>query len=254
MKFKVIASGSKGNCTYIECGDKCFLIDVGISYQKIMTSLKEDGKTPLDIDGIFISHKHDDHIKGLASFVKKTNTKVFLTKELISDLKEIIPKENIVKITEELQIGEIKVTLMPTSHDVKSYGFLIEYFDKSLVYITDTGYINRKFYQMTENKNIYIIEANHDEEMLMNGPYPYYLKQRVISDVGHLSNRYTGKYLKKIIGDNTRYIFLAHLSEKNNTKELALSQVKEELEETDFNLEKILIADQYTGTEVMEVS
>lgn len=253
MKFKVIASGSKGNCTYIECGDKKFLIDVGISYNKIKNALELLGTTPQEIDFVLISHKHDDHIKGLETFLKKTNVKVLMTEELVPDLQEFVPRSNRFRIEEDNKIGDIHITLLPTSHDVKSYGFVIEYLGKSLVLITDTGYINRKLYTKTANKNIYIIEANHDEEMLMNGPYPYPLKQRVISDVGHLSNHYTGKFLRSMIGDQTEYIFLAHISEKNNTHELALEQVKEELKDTEFPLDHIKIADQYIGTEVVEV-
>ena len=122
-----------------------------------------------------------------------------------------------------------------------------------MVYITDTGYINKKYYNMTKNKDVYIIESNHDEVMLMNGPYPYHLKQRVIGDKGHLSNRYTGKYLAKVIGNNTKYIFLAHISENNNTYDLALEQVKEEMEDSTFDINKIVIAHQNEETEMVEV-
>src|SRR5699024_1080680 len=117
-----------------------------------------------------------------------------------------------------------------TSHDAKgSVGFLITEDDNSIVYITDTGYINRKYFPLLENKNIYYIESNHDEKMLMDGPYPYYLKQRIISDEGHLSNDTTAKYLKKLVGDNTKYIILAHLSEHNNKEELAYIATSEAL-------------------------
>ena len=128
--------------------------------------------------------------------------------------------------------------------------YIIKYNDKSLVYVTDTGYINRKYLAKMTEKDIYIMEANHDEVMLMDGPYPRFLKERVISDKGHLSNKTTAKYLKKIIGRNTRYIVLAHLSEKNNTEEKVLEAIEEELGETNIN---ILIAKQKEESPMIEV-
>jgi len=106
---------------------------------------------------------------------------------------------------------------------------------------------------VTSNKDIYVIESNHDEEMLMNGPYPFHLKQRVIGDRGHLSNRYTGKYLTRVIGDNTKFILLAHISENNNTYDLALQQVKEEMMESKFDLNNIIVTHQNEETQMIEV-
>ena len=119
-----------------------------------------------------------------------------------------------------------------------------------MVYVTDTGYINRKYLNRMIDKNAYIIESNHDEEMLMDGPYPRFLKERVISDQGHLSNKTTAKYLKKIIGNSTKNVVLAHLSEKNNTEEKALEAM------TDEGIDKkvtITIARQYEETDMIEV-
>ena len=253
MIIKILASGSKGNSTYIKCGQTKILVDVGISLIQIEKGLREIDEKIDNIEGILISHTHSDHIKGLASIIKKANLKVYITVELLKEIRKIVPLENIVIIRDNYNINDTKIILINTSHDVESYGFLIEYKNKSLVYITDTGYINRKNYSLTNNKDIYIIEANHDEEMLLNGPYPYILKQRVISDTGHLSNRYTGKYLSNAIGDKTKYIVLAHISENNNTKELALSQVIEELKETNFNTDNIIAAEQYETTMKIEV-
>jgi len=123
---------------------------------------------------------------------------------------------------------------------------------KSIVYITDTGYINRKYLKKLENKNIYYIESNHDEEMLMNGPYPYLIKQRILSDEGHLSNKRTASYLKKIVGTKTKYIILAHLSEKNNTEELAYNTTKEAMDDINYQ-ESILITKQNEALEMVEV-
>ena len=178
---------------------------------------------------------------------------MYSSPELLYDLVKLIPIESIIIVENNFRIKDIQVTLIETSHDVVSYGFIIECKNKELVYITDTGYINKKYYNITENKDIYIIESNHDEEMLMNGPYPYHLKQRVISDKGHLSNKYTGKYLTKVIGEKTKYILLAHISENNNTYDLALSQVREELKAREINFENIIVTHQYEETDLIEV-
>lgn len=253
MKIKVLASGSKGNCTLIIGDNTKILIDAGITEHQIKSSLNDMGINIKKINGILITHIHSDHIKGLSQLVKRHNLKVYASKDLLYDLMEIIPIESIVIVEKEFKLEDINVTLIETSHDVVSYGFIIEHNNTSLVYITDTGYINKKHYNITKNKDIYIIEANHDEELLMNGKYPYYLKQRVIGDKGHLSNRYAGKYLTKVIGDNTKFIFLAHISENNNTYDLALSQVEEELVDTKFNFDNIIVAHQNEETELIEV-
>lgn len=253
MKVKVIASGSKGNCTLVVCGNAKILIDVGITETQIKNSLSELEIDIKSIDGILVSHSHSDHIKGLLQMVKRHKLKVYAAPQLLYDLVNIIPIESIVVVENEFRINDAVITLIETSHDVISYGFIIEYNNNSMVYITDTGYINKRYYDITRNKSIYIVETNHDEEMLMNGPYPYYLKQRVIGDKGHLSNRYTGKYLTKVIGDNTKFIFLAHISENNNTYDLALEQVKEELMESNFNFDNIIVTHQNEETEMIEV-
>lgn len=253
MKIKVLASGSKGNSTLIIGGDTKILIDVGISETQIKNSLNEIGIDVNKIDGILISHTHSDHIKGLVQMIKRHSLKVYAAPDLLYDLVNIIPIESIIVVENTFSIGDIQIQLIETSHDVTSYGFIIEYQDRSLVYMTDTGYINKRYYNLTKNKTIYMIEANHDEQMLMNGPYPYHLKQRVIGDKGHLSNRYTGKYLTKVIGENTKFIFLAHISENNNTYDLALSQVKEELINSEFNLDNIIVTHQNEETDLVEV-
>ena len=146
---------------------------------------------------------------------------------MMSELSKIINEEDMIINEDEFNIDEFNITLIHTSHDAPgSVGFLINDGDSSLVYVTDTGYINKKYLDKIINKNVYIFESNHDINMLMTGPYPYILKQRVLSDKGHLSNETSGNYLSAIIGDNTKKIILAHLSETNNTPEIALKTVK----------------------------
>ena len=251
MKIKTIASGSKGNCTIVLCNDTKIIIDMGISFLTLQKILEENSLSFQDFNAIFITHCHNDHIKGLSTLVKKTKLKVYIPEEMYDSLKEYIPYDRCEFITDQFEINDVEIELIHTSHDAPySVGYIIKQDEKSLVYVTDTGYINRKFLEKMKNHNCYMIESNHDEVMLMEGPYPRFLKERVISDSGHLSNHTTATYLKKIIGPKTKNIILAHLSETNNTKEKALEAIEE------IDLPKsinVLIADQYKEGPMIEV-
>lgn len=226
MKVQTIASGSKGNCTIVLCNDTNLIIDMGISYLTLKNSLEENSLSFDNFNGILITHCHKDHTKGLSSLIKKTNIPVYIPEKMYDSIKEYVPYPRCIIIDDEFYINDVKINLLHTSHDAPcSVGFIIRNNDKSLVYITDTGYINRKILNNIVGKDCYLIESNHDEVMLMDGPYPRFLKERVISDKGHLSNITTAKYLKKIVGKNTKNIILAHRSETNNTEEKILEAI-----------------------------
>ena len=250
MRVCVLASGSKGNCCYIETNQTKILIDIGLNSLTTEKKLKEINIDPDEIEGIFITHTHKDHVEGLRVFNKKHKAKAYLTEIMYKELHQEL--KNYDFITDITTIKDIKVTAIKTSHDAEdSNGYIIENEDKEIVYITDTGYINIKNHKLLKNKNMYILESNHDVEMLMNNPnYPYHIKQRILGDKGHLSNKDTSYYLKKFIGANTKHIILAHLSEHNNTDELALKTLKETIENNDID---IRIAHQETKTELIEV-
>ena len=251
MKFKVIASGSKGNCSIVLCNSAKIIIDMGISYLTLKRSLEENSLSFSNFQGILITHCHKDHTSGLSTLINKTKLNVYIPEGMYDSLKEFVPKERCIFVDDNFSINDVSIELIHTSHDApSSVGFIIEYNDRSLVYVTDTGYINRKYLAKMVEKDAYIIESNHDEIMLMDGPYPRFLKERVISDKGHLSNKTTARYLKKIIGTNTKTIVLAHLSEKNNTEEKALEAMREE--ELDKNI-NILIARQHEESPMIEV-
>ncbi|MBE6157673.1 MAG: MBL fold metallo-hydrolase [Firmicutes bacterium] len=237
MKVKTIASGSKGNCTIVLCNKTNLIIDMGISYLTLKRSLEENSLSFEEFSGILVTHCHKDHTKGLSSLIKNTKLYVYIPEDMYHELKDMVPKERCIFIADNFNIKDVNIELIHTSHDTDcSVGYIIEYNKKTLVYVTDTGYINRKFLAKMTEKDMYIIESNHDEVMLMDGPYPRFLKERVISDKGHLSNKTTAKYLKKIIGKNTKNILLAHLSEKNNTEQKALEELEKELGKTTINI------------------
>ncbi len=228
MKAIIIGSGSKGNSTLLITDSKKILIDVGFSYPKIKMILEKYNYKPSDIDFIILTHEHKDHITGLASLIKKEKKFVYIPKGMYKVINKVVDADYIIPVTDEkFQVDDLTIKLLPTSHDaIDPVGYLIED-TESLVYMTDTGYISKKNLNIMKNKNYYILESNHDPKMLMDGPYPYILKQRVVSDTGHLSNEMTGKYLNDLIGDKTKEIILAHLSETNNLEDLAIKTVSD---------------------------
>lgn len=246
MIVSVLASGSKGNCTYIASNSTKILIDLGMSNLYIEKKLILLGINPDDINSIFITHTHTDHIAGLKVFIKKHHSKVFLTKEMYNELYDILNDYEILESS--VLLNDLEVDYFKTSHDTDSVGYIIKNNEKEIVYVTDTGYISVKNLKKINNKDLYIFESNHDIEMLMNNPnYPYQIKQRILGDKGHLSNNQCHEYLKKIIGNKTKYIVLAHLSEQNNNPDIALNNLN------DIENIKIMIAKQNESTELIEV-
>lgn len=244
MRIQILASGSKGNATLIESDTTKLLIDMGISYKQLSNRLKEVSKDPSDIDAVVITHTHSDHISGLSSLVAKTGVKVLSIAKNCEELNKTIAMENIEIVNASINLGDINISMFNLSHDVPVVGLIIKNKDKEVVYITDTGYINKKHIASLKNKDVYIIESNFDEEMLLNGPYPFVLQQRVIGDSGHLSNSDTAKFLKKVIGEKTKHIFLAHISENNNTPALAYQTVSDAIEDV-FSTENLYVANQH---------
>ena len=159
-----------------------------------------------------------------------------------------------VLLDDEFDIKDIHINSIKTSHDAPdSRGYVLSSENKSVVYITDTGYINKKYFDILKNRNLYIMESNHDVEMLNNGNYPFSLRQRILSDKGHLSNYDSAKYLCSFIGDNTKYVLLAHLSEDNNTEELAYETLISRLNKNNIHINNIIIAKQNKETDLISI-
>lgn len=248
-----LSSGSKGNSTYIQTKKHKILIDIGTSSLYVEKKLKEIGVEPNQIDLVLITHAHTDHVSGVRVFCKKYNPEIYISDKIIRESK--IDKHNLNRLDMLERIEDIKITELELSHDVEDIkGYIIEENNSSVVYITDTGYINEKYFNKLENKSIYVFESNHDVEMLMNNDkYPHATKIRILSDKGHLSNKDSSYYLSKIIGDNTKIIVLSHLSEQNNKEELALETLKNELKKKRIKEPKIVVARQNIPTEIFKV-
>lgn len=251
MKICVLASGSKGNSTLIETKNNKILIDIGTTNIYVEKKLRLLNIDPDNIDSIFITHTHVDHVSGLKVFLKKHHPKVYLTKKMYDELSVNIDINNYVIIEDKIILNDLIVDYFKTSHDTNdSLGYVFTDNTSSLVYVTDTGYINVKNFDKLTNKNVYIFESNHDIDLLMkNDKYPYHTKQRILGDKGHLSNIQSAEYLKKLIGKDTKHIVLAHLSQENNTYDLALNTMREKLDKTI----DIKIALQNEMSEVIEI-
>ena len=249
MKVCNLASGSKGNCTFIQTKKHNILIDVGVTTLYIENNLKEIGIDPNSIDLVLITHSHTDHTGGLKVFNNKYHPNIYISPKILKETKLDGSKFNILDSLDEIK--DIKITEIQLSHDVSDIkGYIIEEDNSSMVYITDTGYINKNYFDILSNRSLYIFESNHDVEKLMHNPkYPHHIKIRILSDKGHLSNEDATYYLLKLIGDNTKEVVLAHLSEENNTEELAYNTLKNKLDKNAH----ISIARQNERSEIFEI-
>ena len=237
MKICTLASSSSGNSTFIETKKYKILIDIGKNKKYLSEKLEKIGVDYHDIDYVFLTHTHDDHIKSLHTFFKGTKATLVITNKMLLELSDISDIEHIIIYEDNPNIEGLDIKTFKMSHDVADIrAFLITDDNSSLVYITDTGYINSKYFKELKGKTAYYIESNHDIEMLTHGPYPRWLQERVLSDVGHLSNKFTGIYLSKLINENTKDIILLHLSEKNNNEEIALKTIKEYIDTNKINI------------------
>ncbi len=221
-------SGSKGNCTYIRAGDDEILIDAGRSLRALSGALNSIGSDLTRIKAIFITHEHSDHISALEMLSKKYRIPVHITetsaKKVIATSKYL--KQNLVchPPLYEVNVGELKIRSFPTPHDSEmSVGYTVSMPDgEKIGYATDIGHITSEIRENLLGSSAVVLESNHDLDMLRDGPYPAWLKTRIGSARGHLSNTDCAAFLPELAASGTRDILLAHLSAENNTPSAAL--------------------------------
>lgn len=221
-------SGSKGNSYFIGSQTSGILIDVGRSAKQLTEMLQRCEIAPASIRGIFLTHEHIDHVKGLRVFASKHQVPVFSSLGTLQELEKTGDLQG--KFTAEvidpkgMACGDLFVKPFATSHDcAESVGFRIHTADdRTIVLATDLGLLTEEILEEMQGCDFVILESNHDVGMLQNGSYPYSLKKRILSQVGHLSNTVCADSLPRLAGSGTTRFLLAHLSEENNTPELAL--------------------------------
>lgn len=237
MRLCSIASGSSGNCIYVGSEATHLLVDVGISGKRTECGLNSLGVTGRDLDGILITHEHADHVSGLGVLARKYEVPIYATPGTIDAIRSCSSLGKIdsslfreVQADRKLVIKDLTVNPMRISHDAaEPVAYRIAFGNKKVGICTDLGVYNDYTVECLKGMDALLIEANHDVNMLQVGPYPYYLKQRILGERGHLSNENSGRLLSRILHDKLQAIILGHLSKENNLPELAYEAVRMEI-------------------------
>ena len=252
-QVRMLASGSAGNAIYVRLEEVRLLIDVGISRRRIVNALKEIGEDLSSIDAILLTHEHVDHVCALRKIrQKRPDISIYSTAgTALACLrrKRWRYRHDVVEADRSFAIGPLQITPFAISHDAyEPVGYRIEVDDFAVGIATDLGRYSASVQRSLRDCQVLVVEANHDPEMLFNGPYPAHLKRRVFSDKGHLSNEQARDLLTSVAGPKLKQVILGHLSEKNNCPDLALAVVKEGFAGTDV---KVRVAERKTPGPLM---
>lgn len=243
MKLIPICSSSKGNCTYIGTLDRGIVIDMGCSFKAFKTALALGGGSIDSVKAVLVTHEHSDHIKGLRTLTKQKRIPIFADEGALNYLinHDLVESSAELHTIEELDSVELdaEISAFPTPHDASSVGYRFDFSDSSLGFCTDLGHVTEAVDKMLTGCRTVFIEANYQPELLKNNPnYPTYLKQRIAGREGHLSNPDSAEFCAKLVKNGTVSLILGHLSQENNTPEIAFSAVKNRLAEAGSIYEK----------------
>jgi len=242
MRFSVLASGSTGNAFYIETEQTKLLVDAGLSGKQIDRLFQQIDADPSELDGILVTHEHSDHIKGLGILARKYNLPIYANDKTWKAMEAGIGKVELdqkfhFEANKVQTFGNIDVESFSVSHDaVDPMFFTFHHDNKKVALVTDLGYVSERIKKTIEGANAFIFEANHDISMLQMGKYPWSVKRRILGDYGHVSNEDSGLALSDVITNETKRVYLAHLSKDNNMKELARMSVDQVLQERGINM------------------
>jgi phosphoribosyl 1,2-cyclic phosphodiesterase len=262
LNFCSLSSGSSGNCYYLGNEFHGILIDAGISATTIRKFLKNIGISMQTIMGVLITHNHIDHIRGLEVLIRKNSLPAFTThkiwKSILTPYKEISKDSiRVIPLKQKFHLAGFDIEAFPVCHDApETIGFHICAGEKKITIATDLGHICQTAAPYIEAANLLVIESNYDEQMLMNGKYPPFLKARIQSDHGHLGNHQTSGFLADIISDNLSNICLAHLSINNNSPEKAMQTLQQTFSERGIILnghQQISILNRNVPTEMIRL-
>lgn len=236
MQFSVLASGSTGNAIFVETEQHSFLVDAGLSCKQMDKLFHQINRDPANLDGILVTHEHSDHIKGVGVMARKYKLPIYANQQTWDAMNRSIGE---IKVDQKFlfdmetvkTFGCLDIESFGVSHDaVEPMFYIFRSGEKKLVIITDTGYVSDRMKGLISNADMYVFESNHDVQMLQMGRYPWSVKRRILSDVGHVSNEDAALAMSEVIGDRTKRIYLAHLSRDNNMKDLARMSVQQTLE------------------------
>jgi len=242
MRFSVLASGSTGNAFYIETEQTKLLVDAGLSGKQIDRLFQQIDADPSELDGILVTHEHSDHIKGLGILARKYKLPIYANDKTWKAMEKGIGKVELdqkfhFEANKVQTFGNIDVESFSVSHDaVDPMFFTFHHDNKKVALVTDLGYVSERIKKTIEGANAFIFEANHDISMLQMGKYPWSVKRRILGDYGHVSNEDSGLALSDVITNETKRVYLAHLSKDNNMKELARMSVDQVLQERGINM------------------
>lgn len=245
MRIKVFSSGSDGNSTIVVANNKKILIDLGITYKQISNNLSSINLDIHELDAILITHEHTDHIKALPMMLKECNIPIYLSRGTLNSIYEsykALEKTKLIELIDKrynegsiviinrkkdtffydsFNVGSVIIDVLPAFHDAaETIGFVIHENDKKLTYITDTGYVHESLWPIINDSDAYILESNHDPEIVMASNRPYSLKKRILSDYGHMSNEESMVTLANLIGVSTKLVMHAHVSQECNLTQL----------------------------------
>ncbi|MDN3017810.1 MBL fold metallo-hydrolase [Paenibacillus sp. BSR1-1] len=236
LQYSILASGSTGNALYVESDEHSFLVDAGFSGKQMETLFQQIDRDISKLSGIFVTHEHSDHIKGIGILARKYKLPVYANEKTWQAMETnvgAIPTEQkfVFNMETVKTFGAVDIESFGVSHDAAEPMFYVFHNGgKKLVLITDTGYVSDRMKGTISNADVYIFESNHDVQMLRMGRYPWNIKRRILSDIGHVSNEDAALAMSDVIGDRTKRVYLAHLSLDNNMKDLAKMSVTQTLE------------------------
>ncbi|MFC7366339.1 MULTISPECIES: MBL fold metallo-hydrolase [Bhargavaea] len=236
MRFSVLASGSTGNCIYIENDEHAFLVDAGLSNKKLEGLLGGIGRSMKQVDGIFVTHEHSDHIRGLGVAARKYGMPIYANEKtwkamdgLVGDIP--VGQRYTFDMEAVKSFGSLDIQSFAVSHDAANPMFYVFHDSgRKLALITDTGYVSDRMKGWISGSDAFVFESNHDVGMLQMGRYPWNVKRRILSDVGHVSNEDAAVAMSEVVEQKETRIYLSHLSKDNNMKDLARLSVSQTLE------------------------
>ncbi|MBQ3011675.1 MAG: MBL fold metallo-hydrolase [Oscillospiraceae bacterium] len=239
MEITTIASGSKGNCAFVHAGDTSLLIDAGISYLRIKNALEELGTNPKRLSGVFVTHEHSDHVKGLLTLLKRTELPVYAPMLVAKALRGMLPcyadRICTISVRQPIKVNGVTVTAFETPHDTpQSVGYRVDHGSESFSLCTDLGHITDEVLDHITYSGSVVIESNHDVTRLRLSSYPKHLQERILSNRGHLSNEACARMAIWLAEHDTKQFVLGHISQESNTPRMAMTVVGGELEKAGY--------------------